>query len=66
MLCVGYCKLFLDSFDSFFVALELGVRFFPPVRHTFPEGCNPLEACPGCIEEAVLLTAIVHVTFIEL
>lgn len=32
----------------------------------FPAGCNPLEACPGCIEEAVLLTAIVHVTFIEL
>lgn len=35
------------------------VRFlFSSEKCGFPAGCNPLEACPGCIEEAVLLTAI--------
>lgn len=42
------------------------VRFlFSSEKCGFPAGCNPLEACPGCTEEAVLLTAIVHVTLLS-
>lgn len=38
---------------------------YSPVRNVVFQQA-PLEACPVCIEEAVLLTAIMHVTFIKL